>query len=54
MHAQRRASNRFGGDMNAKPSKKQYEKPTFIKGPVLSSVTAALTISGIPSDESLS
>jgi len=39
--------------MNAKPSKKQYEKPTLIKGPVLSSVTAMKTISGVPSDSDL-
>jgi len=41
------------GKPNATPSTKQYRKPTLIKGPVLSSVTAAQTISGIPSDESL-
>jgi hypothetical protein len=30
---------------------KPYQKPTLIKGPVLSSVTAASTVSGIRSGE---
>ena len=37
------------GKPNAKPLK-QYAKPTLIKGPVLSAVTAMQTISGVPSD----
>jgi hypothetical protein len=43
---------RCEGEMNAKPLR-QYQKPTLIKGPVLSSVTGFKSISGVPSDDSL-